>query len=158
MNFNDLKIDMSYIIAVLVVLGLLILVAILIRTLGSRSASRRGGRLGLSETYDIDKSRQLVLLRRDDVEHLILIGGPQDLVIETNISEERASTIRQRNDDYDQRLTAPKRSNAEPVISEDQRHREPVLKSVRPAPRPPVFGDDAPNIRPIKRGSEEDGF
>ena len=30
--------------------------------------------------------RRLVLVRRDNVEHLVLIGGPQDVVIEPGIS------------------------------------------------------------------------
>jgi hypothetical protein len=33
----------------------------------------------------IDNQRRLVLVRRDDVEHLILIGGPTDVVVEQNI-------------------------------------------------------------------------
>ena len=48
------------------------------------SGGRRGQRLGVSEYYEVDKDRRLVLVRRDTVEHLILIGGPQDIVIEQN--------------------------------------------------------------------------
>ena len=43
------------------------------------SGGRRGQRLGVSEYYEVDKDRRLVLVRRDAVEHLILIGGPQDI-------------------------------------------------------------------------------
>jgi hypothetical protein len=49
------------------------------------SGGRRGQRLGVSEYYEVDKDRRLVIVRRDGVEHLILIGGPQDIVIEPNI-------------------------------------------------------------------------
>ncbi|MEY3083816.1 MAG: hypothetical protein RJA94_3801 [Pseudomonadota bacterium] len=49
------------------------------------SGGRRGQRLGVSEYYEMDKDRRLVLVRRDAVEHLILIGGTQDIVIEQNI-------------------------------------------------------------------------
>lgn len=49
------------------------------------SGGRRGQRLGISEYYEVDKDRRLVLVRRDNVEHLILIGGPQDIVIEPGI-------------------------------------------------------------------------
>ena len=49
-------------------------------------SGRRGQRLGISEYHEIDKSRRLVLVRRDNVEHLILIGGAQDLVIEPGIT------------------------------------------------------------------------
>lgn len=42
-------------------------------------------RLGVSEQVMVDSRRKLVLVRRDDVEHLILTGGPVDVVIETGI-------------------------------------------------------------------------
>jgi len=38
----------------------------------------------------VDKRRRLVLIRRDDQEHLVMIGGPQDLVIETGITPQQA--------------------------------------------------------------------
>jgi hypothetical protein len=34
----------------------------------------------------LDGRRKLVLIRRDDVEHLLMTGGPVDVVIETGIS------------------------------------------------------------------------
>jgi flagellar protein FliO/FliZ len=42
-------------------------------------------RLGVIEQAPVDSRRRLVLVRRDDVEHLIMTGGPVDVVIETNI-------------------------------------------------------------------------
>jgi flagellar protein FliO/FliZ len=47
-------------------------------------------RLGYVEQMAIDGRRRLVLVRRDDVEHLILTGGPVDVVVETGIGAERA--------------------------------------------------------------------
>lgn len=47
---------------------------------------RRGSRLGIVEATVVDKRRRLVLIRRDAVEHLIMIGGPQDVVVENNIT------------------------------------------------------------------------
>lgn len=43
-------------------------------------------RLGVMEQASIDSKRKLVLIRRDDVEHLIMTGGPVDVVIETGIA------------------------------------------------------------------------
>ena len=43
-------------------------------------------RLAVSEQATLDSRRKLVLVRRDDVEHLIMTGGPVDVVIETGIS------------------------------------------------------------------------
>jgi flagellar protein FliO/FliZ len=45
----------------------------------------RERRLGVVETATMDQRRKLVLVRRDDVEHLIIIGGPVDMVVETGI-------------------------------------------------------------------------
>jgi hypothetical protein len=42
-------------------------------------------RLGVIEYASLDSKRKLVLIRRDDVEHLIMTGGPVDVVIETAI-------------------------------------------------------------------------
>lgn len=43
-------------------------------------------RLGIVEAFDLDRRRQLLIVRCDDVEHLILVGGPNDLLIESEIS------------------------------------------------------------------------
>lgn len=42
-------------------------------------------RLALVETKFLDSRHRLVLVRRDNVEHLIMTGGPVDVVIETGI-------------------------------------------------------------------------
>ena len=51
-------------------------------------ADRRGRppRLGITESFTVDRQgRRLVMVRRDNVEHLVMIGGPNDVVIETNV-------------------------------------------------------------------------
>jgi len=47
-------------------------------------------RLEVMEQTSLDGRRRLVLIRRDDVEHLIMTGGPVDVVIETGIGDGRA--------------------------------------------------------------------
>lgn len=42
-------------------------------------------RLAVVEQAVIDAKRKLVLIRRDDVEHLVMTGGPVDIVIESGI-------------------------------------------------------------------------
>jgi hypothetical protein len=42
-------------------------------------------RLSIIEQAHLDGRRRLVLIRRDDVEHLIMTGGPVDVVIEDGI-------------------------------------------------------------------------
>jgi hypothetical protein len=83
----------QYAIAFVIILGLVTLFGLVLRRLSSarlmlpgqdRGRSRQP-RLGVVDIYDLDRQRQLILLRRDNVEHLLLIGGPNDVVIETNI-------------------------------------------------------------------------
>ena len=50
-------------------------------------------RLGLVEQTTVDNRRKLLLVRRDGIEHLIMTGGPVDLVIETGIGAPAASAI-----------------------------------------------------------------
>ena len=76
---------MNIIVAALVVLAVLIVVLLVWRALSPRMSGRRGQRLGISEYHELDKTRRLVLVRRDNVEHLLLIGGPQDVVVEAGI-------------------------------------------------------------------------
>src|SRR6185295_11085636 len=45
----------------------------------------RDKRLGVVETASVDAKRKLLLVRRDEVEHLVMIGGPVDMLIETGI-------------------------------------------------------------------------
>ncbi|EKF16846.1 flagellar biosynthetic protein FliO, partial [Nitratireductor pacificus] len=46
----------------------------------------RQPRLAVTDATPVDNHRRLVLVRRDNVEHLLLIGGPTDLVVEANIA------------------------------------------------------------------------
>ncbi len=43
-------------------------------------------RLAVIEVTSLDARRRLVLVRRDDTEHLILLGNTTDLLIESNIA------------------------------------------------------------------------
>jgi hypothetical protein len=50
-------------------------------------------RLGVIESTSVDGRRRLLLIRRDNVEHLIMTGGPVDMLIETGIAAPRPSII-----------------------------------------------------------------
>ena len=78
-----------FFVAFLVVLVLIGIAAWLVRRF---SASRLGGtgrgrqpRLAVIDAASVDGRRRLVLIRRDNIEHLLMIGGPTDVVIEPNI-------------------------------------------------------------------------
>ncbi len=51
-------------------------------------------RLDVVDQANVDGRRRLVLVRRDDVEHLIMTGGPVDVVIETGIEGAKVDTSR----------------------------------------------------------------
>jgi flagellar protein FliO/FliZ len=55
-------------------------------------------RLGVVDSVDLDRQRQLVIVRRDNIEHLLMIGGPNDIVIESGIirAEAREQRLRER--------------------------------------------------------------
>lgn len=83
----------SLLVAVAVVAIALLALFLVFRFMRSRSTSTfiRGGRnrqprLAVLDAAAVDARRRLVLIRRDDVEHLILIGGPTDLVVESRIA------------------------------------------------------------------------
>ena len=52
-----------------------------------KGGKSREPRLMVLDAAAVDPKRRLVLIRRDDVEHLIMIGGPSDIVIETGITD-----------------------------------------------------------------------
>lgn len=79
-----------FFIAFVVVFALIGVTAWLIRRFGSGALSGAGARgraprLAVIEAGAVDGRRKLVLIRRDNVEHLIMIGGPSDIVVEANI-------------------------------------------------------------------------
>ncbi len=46
---------------------------------------RNGQRIGVVDMVAVDNARRLVLVRRDNVEHLLLLGDDGDLVVESGI-------------------------------------------------------------------------
>ncbi|TQN60807.1 flagellar biosynthesis protein FliO [Agrobacterium tumefaciens] len=83
----------NLIVAVVGVGVALLVLAIALWLLRRRSGSApfiRGGRnrqprLQVLDATAVDARRRLVLVRRDNVEHLVMIGGPTDIVIESGI-------------------------------------------------------------------------
>src|SRR6478735_3016575 len=72
------------------VLALIGLAAWLVRRfagnrMGANPNRARMPRLAVIDAAAVDGRRRLVLVRRDNVEHLLMIGGPSDIVVETNI-------------------------------------------------------------------------
>lgn len=80
---------LKYIVGLIIVLGLIALLALLARRVGMVPRARRDPnapkRLSVTDVIAIDAKRRLVLVRRDDREHLLLLGPERDLVVEQNI-------------------------------------------------------------------------
>jgi hypothetical protein len=86
----EMPLAVRFFLAFLIVLGLIGAAAWAVRRFGS---GRYGGtgqrgrqpRLAVIDHAGVDARRRLILIRRDNVEHLLLIGGPTDVVVEPNI-------------------------------------------------------------------------
>jgi flagellar protein FliO/FliZ len=75
--------------ALVFVLGMIAGAAWLARRFGAAGGAmmrRSKRRLGLIEALPLDGRRRLLLIRRDGVEHLLLVGGGGDLVIESGLA------------------------------------------------------------------------
>ncbi len=81
---------LTFFFAFVVVLALIGLAAWLVRQfasnrLGANTNRGRMPRLAVIDAAAVDGRRRLVLVRRDNIEHLLMIGGPTDIVVEPNI-------------------------------------------------------------------------
>ena len=81
---------LTFFFAFVAVLALIGVAAWLVRRfagnrLGANTNRARMPRLAVIDAAAVDGRRRLVLVRRDNIEHLLMIGGPTDIVVETNI-------------------------------------------------------------------------
>ena len=83
----------QFFLALVFVLGLIGLVAIIMRHYGLGGAIRFGRktragrrRIEVVDVAPVDARRRLILVRRDDVEHLILLGAHEDILVESSIT------------------------------------------------------------------------
>ena len=85
----EMPLAVRFFVAFLIVLGVIGAIWWIVRRFGSGrlGASTRGRqpRLGVIDHARVDNRRLLILVRRDNVEHLLMIGGPSDIVVEPNI-------------------------------------------------------------------------
>lgn len=135
-----------YAVALAVVIGLLLLLRWVLRNYavgGQLSIGRsRQSRLTVVEQVAVDQRRRLLLVRRDNVEHLILIGGGNDLVVEPTII--RGVPVGSLG-----RVSRP--ASSSPTIAEEVETpavATPAVASVAPAAEAPAFTRPAPVPRP----------
>jgi flagellar protein FliO/FliZ len=94
----DLDAYLRFALALVLVIGLIALVAWLVRRFGlaqrlapGTSTPRRYRRLAVVEVCPVDGRRRLVLLRRDGVEHLVMLSGTGGgFVVERGIGAENS--------------------------------------------------------------------
>lgn len=165
----------TFVIAFIVVLALIAGTAWLVRRfagnrLGANANRGRMPRLAVIDAAAVDGRRRLVLVRRDNVEHLLMIGGPTDIVVEPNIV--RATPGR------DQMPQRPPLGSEQPpprlpplvdtgwAESDGHRsdaldHPEPQMPEPPPRPSRPAFADEVRRPAPPvaeRRGDPLAGF
>ena len=82
---------LRFALALAFVLGLIGILAIVAKRFGmapriSKGLGTSDKRLRIVDVATVDAKRRLVLVRRDDVEHLILLGPTSETVVETGIA------------------------------------------------------------------------
>ena len=124
--FGDLSVPVTFVIAVVVALAILGAGGYLMRRF---RPARTEPRLAVINAASVDGRRRLVLVRRDNVEHLLLIGGPTDAVIEPNIGRTGAATT----------APAPVRApRASPPPKPPPRQTSSLAMAREPVPREPM--------------------
>lgn len=143
----------TFIVAFIVVLALIGVAAWLVRRfattrLGANTQRGRMPRLAVIDAAAVDGRRRLVLVRRDNVEHLLMIGGPTDIVVEPNIVRAAAGRdqIPQRPSAAEPPRLAPMPDAAswadEAPRPEVLDHPEPHMPEPPPRPARPSFADE----------------
>jgi hypothetical protein len=123
------------IVLVLVVSGLWLLKVL--TKAGERLGRGSEKRLQVIDTATVDGKRKVLILRRDNVEHVIMTGGPQDLLIESGIAVPQAQPIR--------------RPAARPAAAAAARPAEPADIATPITPDRPVTREAVDRLRDLAR-------
>ncbi|WP_420134760.1 flagellar biosynthetic protein FliO [Rhodopseudomonas sp.] len=122
--------------------------------LGTHTKSGRMPRLAVIDAAAVDGRRRLVLVRRDNVEHLLMIGGPSDVVIETAIVRANPAREASRSGPSIEPRLGPADWEAEGAAEAP----EPLLPELPPRPARPSFTEEprrpGPAPMPPRRTSE----
>lgn len=107
---------------------------------GSHSRGGRPQRLAITDAFSLDREgRKLVIVRRDNVEHLLLIGGPNDVLVESTIVRSERSGRERPRAPGDADLIAA----AETALAAEMPRME-----APPAPEPPPLPPSPPPMAP----------
>ena len=81
----DLDTILRFVAAFALVIGLIGLMSYAAkrwRGFGAASGRRQGRRLEIVEALGLDAKRRVVIVRADDIEHVLLVGGESDLKLD----------------------------------------------------------------------------
>lgn len=148
----DIGTAMRFVIAFAVVFVLVLAAAWLLKRLsrGFSATEKRGRapRLAVLEAVAVDQRRRLLLVRRDNMEHLLLIGGPSDIVVEQAIQRIPRPAMQRPSDmsaEVTPKVAAPVAASSAPTpVARPEPRLDP---SPVPQPRP----DPRPAKRPLPR-------
>lgn len=147
----ELSLPVKFFIAFAVVLLLIGAAAYLVRRFGAGALGTgvqrgRQPRLAVVDAAPIDNRRRLLIVRRDNVEHLLLVGGPTDVLVEANIVRATPQSARDFQPARGATLDVPPSLAA--AAENDLRAAEPAIRPRRteaePSPWPLQHLGDAP--------------
>jgi len=156
---------LTFFFAFVAVLALIGVAAWLVRRfagnrIGANPNRSRMPRLAVIDATAVDTRRRLVLVRRDNVEHLLMIGGPTDIVVEPNIVRATAGRdqIAQRNGVGTEPLprVTPLPDASIWSDSDGLDHAEPLMPEPPPRPARSSFADEV--RRPAERRDRSDSL
>jgi hypothetical protein len=162
MNLFGENRTLAFVLAAVCLLIGVALVFVLFRIVFGRGIKLPGGRsrqqrLGIVDAFEIDRQRQLVIVRRDNVEHLLMIGGPNDVVVESSIIRAEAREGRPARD-REQPAVSGLSWPAGPAATEAPAEPAPEAASepaaAEPPPSPPArpVRPPPPPLRPVGAG------
>lgn len=131
----------SLTVPILALVGLIVLAGLVV-WLGRRARRNRshglvaGHRLAVIDHIQIDDTRRLVLIQRDDVQHLVVLGGGSDFLVESGIGAVHAR--------------APQHPNVPPRGSEPARGAEVARPHEPPAPHDSVRAAEPLRAEPLR--------
>lgn len=88
MEFQDYA---KFALALVLVLGLLAMLAWVLRRSGFGTGTSKGRRLAVAEALMVGPRHRLLLIRRDDTEHLLLLGPTTQIAVESGIRRPEAA-------------------------------------------------------------------
>jgi len=128
----EVPLALKIFIGLILVVGLIWAIAWLVQRVaaerfGGAAGRGRQPRLAVVDKAAIDGRRSLMIVRRDNVEHLLMIGGPTDVVVESNI-------VRAMGAPRDREVPAPRTTPASDTLTRPVPLGEDTLWPLQPQP------------------------